>query len=378
MSHAVPLFDDYRSLVTEKRPLIDLRAPVEFAKGSFPGAINLPLLNDRERERVGTTYKEQGNAAAVALGHRLVSGTVKEERIAAWIDFAREHPGTVLFCWRGGQRSAIVQEWLAERGVLLPRIRGGYKAFRHYLMEESLRLAREKEILVIGGRTGSGKTLLIERIPEAIDLEGIARHRGSAFGRYARPQPPQIGFENALAAAQILHDHAGHRRLVIEDESRNIGQRYIPPELFAAFQQGGVLLLETPLEERIEISYEDYILYAQREYDEAHARGEAPYDWIETMRHNFDRIRKRLGGERHRRFKEMLESAWEYQQRTGDPSRHREWIRALLVDYYDPMYDWQIDKKRDRILFRGDREAILAWLRERASHERAKSEKLKA
>jgi len=363
LSPSFPLIDDYRRLITEKRPLIDLRAPAEFAKGSFPGAVNLPLLSDEEREAVGTVYKREGNAAAVALGHRLVTGAVKEERMRAWIDFIRRHPGTVLFCWRGGQRSQIVQEWLAEAGVVVPRIRGGYKAFRRFLMEESLRLGRAKETLIIGGRTGSGKTLLIDELPDAIDLEGLARHRGSAFGRYAAPQPPQIGFENALAAAQILHDDAGHRRLIIEDESRNIGQRYIPHELFAEFQKGRVILLEVPLQERIEITYADYILYAQKEYDEAHARGDAPYNWIETMRHNFRRIRKRLGGERYTRFLAMLDSAWEYQQRSGDPARHKEWIEALLTEYYDPMYDWQIDNKKERIVFRGDRKAVLEYLK---------------
>ena len=366
MKHSLPLIDDFRSVVTRRRPLIDLRAPAEFAKGSFPGAVNLPLLSDEERARVGTVYKHEGNVVAVELGHRLVSGEIKESRLQAWEAFARTHPETVLFCWRGGQRSQIVQEWLAERGTTLPRLKGGYKAFRNFLMAESLRLAREKEILVLGGRTGSGKTLLIEKIDESIDLEGLARHRGSAFGRYARPQPPQIAFENALAYTQILHDHAGYRRLLIEDESRNIGQRYIPPEIFAEFQQGPVLILETPLEERIEISYADYILYSQKEYDEAYARGESPYDWIETMRHNFQRIRKRLGNERYARFSAMLEEAWSEQLRSGNPEGHKTWIRALLEEYYDPMYDYQIEKKKERIIFRGNAEEILAFLKKSA------------
>jgi tRNA 2-selenouridine synthase len=230
-------------------------------------------------------------------------------------------------------------------------------------MEESLRLVREKEIRIIGGRTGSGKTLLLKRIDEAIDLEGLARHRGSAFGRYARPQPSQIDFENALAYALICHDAAGYRRIVIEDESRNIGQRYIPPEIFSAFQEGGVLLLETPLEERVEITYNDYILYSQKEYDEAFRRGESPYGWYETMRHNFKRIRKRLGDERYRRFSTLLDEAWREQQRTGNPEGHKVWIRALLEEYYDPMYDYQIEKKKERIIFRGNAEEILAYLK---------------
>ncbi len=363
MSQTLPLIDDFRSLVTESRPLIDTRAPVEYAKGSFPGAINLPLMTDEERAAVGTVYKREGHDAAVRLGHKLVSGPIRRSRIDAWLHFISMHPDAVIFCWRGGERSRIVQEWLAAEGIVIPRIRGGYKAFRRYLMEESLRLITAKNLLILGGRTGSGKTLLVERLPEAIDLEGLARHRGSAFGRYARPQPSQIDFENALAFAQILHDAEGHQRLILEDESRNIGQRYLPPEFFARMNASPVVLLERSLEERIEISYADYILYAQKEYDEAYARGESPFDWIETMRHNFKRIRKRLGHERYGKFLEMLESAWQEQRRTGNPEGHKAWIRALLQEYYDPMYDYQIEQKKERIIYRGSEEEILAYLR---------------
>ncbi|WP_456392696.1 tRNA 2-selenouridine(34) synthase MnmH [Nitratifractor sp.] len=362
MPQSLPLIDDYRSLVTEARPLIDTRAPVEFAKGSFPGAVNLPLMNDEERSAVGTIYKREGHDAAVRLGHELVSGSIRRSRIDAWLHFISMHPDAAIFCWRGGERSRIVQEWLAAEGVVVPRIRGGYKAFRRYLMEESLRLAETKGLLILGGRTGSGKTLLMDRLPDAIDLEGLARHRGSAFGRYARPQPSQIDFENALAYAQIRHDAEGYPRLILEDESRNIGQRYLPPEFFARMSVSPVVILERSLQERIEITYADYILYAQKEYDEAHARGESPFDWIETMRHNFKRIRKRLGHERYARLLGMLESAWIEQQRTGNPEGHKAWIRALLQEYYDPMYDYQIEKKKERIVFRGSEEEVREFL----------------
>ncbi len=358
----LPLIDDFHSIAVESRPLIDTRAPVEFAKGSFPGAVNLPLMNDAEREEVGTVYKQQGSAAAVALGHRLVSGQVKEARVRAWVDFLKAHPDAYLFCWRGGQRSQIVQEWLHEAGFTVPRLRGGYKAFRNSLIDASLQLARSKETLILGGRTGSGKTLLLEKIKGAIDLEGLANHRGSSFGRFATPQPTQITFENALAYAQIRHDAAGFERLVIEDESRNIGQCYIPHDVFDTFQQGKVILLDTPLEERIEITYDEYVLAAQTDYTHHHAAGATPYTWIEVMQHNFDRIRKRLGSENHHRLSSQLQSAWEHQQRTGDPGEHRIWIRELLERYYDPMYDYQIERKRDRIVFEGTAQAVTEYL----------------
>jgi tRNA 2-selenouridine synthase len=358
------LIDDFRSVVLQDRPPIDTRAPVEFAKGSFPGAVNLPLMNDTEREQVGTAYKRKGHDAAVALGHALVSGAIREARVRAWVDFVTAHPEAYLFCWRGGQRSQIVQAWLHEAGYTVPRLQGGFKAFRAYLMAESIRLARAKEILVIGGRTGSGKTLLLPSLEEAIDLEGLANHRGSSFGRYATPQPPQIGFESALSYALIRHDAAGHRRLIIEDESRNIGRCYIPDEVFAHFQQGGVILLEASLEERITITYDEYILAAQADYARHHAAGDNPYTWIEVMRHNFARIRKRLGDENYRRILGLLEAAWAHQERTGDPTEHRIWIGELLERYYDPMYDYQIERKQERIVFRGDAAAVRDYLRE--------------
>src|SRR5690606_40683424 len=110
-------------LLAEGTPFLDVRAPVEFARGTVPGAVNLPLLDDEERRRVGITYKSSGHDAAVALGHRLVSGEVRQIRERAWCTFLHEHPDAWIFCWRGGQRSEIVQAWLRELGIDRPRVR---------------------------------------------------------------------------------------------------------------------------------------------------------------------------------------------------------------------------------------------------------------
>ncbi len=360
----LPLVDNFEEIVINRYPLIDTRAPMEYEKGSFPNSVNIPLLNDEERERVGTTYKQKGQDEAVKLGYELVSGQIKEKRVKAWVEFIKANSETHVFCWRGGMRSEIVQQWIYEAsGIKVPKLKGGYKAFRNYLMKRSLELAKLKDIYVLGGRTGSGKTLILQDIPQSIDLEGIAKHRGSAFGRYAQPQPSQIFFENALAYAQIEHNHKGFISLVIEDESRNIGQRYIPHDIFEVFQKCGVVIVEVPLQERVEITYDDYVIYAQKEYDESYKNGLCEYNWYETMLHNFRRIKKRLGSERYKRFIEIFESAWEYQQKSGDPSRHKEWIEALLGDYYDPMYDYQIEKKRDRVIFRGNSDEVREYLR---------------
>lgn len=360
----LPIVDNFEEIVINRYPLIDTRAPSEYEKGSFPNSVNLPLMNNQEREMVGTTYKQKGQDEAIKLGYKLVSGDIKASRVKAWVDFIKANPNTHIFCWRGGMRSKIVQEWIYEASnIKVPRLKGGYKAFRNYLIKRSLELAKEKDIYVLGGMTGSGKTLILQDIPQSIDLEAIARHRGSAFGRYATPQPSQISFENALSYAQIEHNHKGFNSLVIEDESRNIGQRYIPHEVFEEFQKSKLVIVEVPFSKRVEIIYNDYVIYSQKEYDEAYKNGLCEHNWYQSMLHNFSRIKKRLGIERYNEFLSIFESAWEYQQKTLDPSRHKEWIEALLRDYYDPMYNYQIEKKQDRIVFKGSSDEVREYLK---------------
>ncbi len=121
---------DYRAILLAGTPLIDVRAPVEFQQGAMPGAINLPLMNDDERAAVGTCYKRQGPEAALALGHQLVCGETRQQRMKAWLNACRQNPAGYLCCARGGQRSHIVQQWLHESGTDYPLIQGGYKALR--------------------------------------------------------------------------------------------------------------------------------------------------------------------------------------------------------------------------------------------------------
>ncbi len=360
----LPLTDDFRSIVLQNTPLIDVRAPVEFEKGAFPGSVNLPLLDDEERRLVGIRYKESGNDAAVELGEKLVSGSIKEERTAKWKAFAQKHPDACLYCFRGGQRSRISQQWLSDAGATIPRLKGGYKAFRSFLTEESVRISANADTLIIGGRTGSGKTLLIHRLESAIDLEGIANHRGSSFGRFITPQPSQIDFEDVLAYELIRHDAAGHRHLVIEHESHNIGRVYIPKPVFDNLQKGRLVILETPLEERTGITYDEYVVAALDDYRKTFGK-DGEMHWFEDMNSGLDRIRKRLGSERYLHIKAILRDAFDSMQKTGNSEGHKEWIEILLRDYYDPMYDYQIKKSPIPVVFRGGAEEVFAYLSER-------------
>ncbi|MDC6679308.1 rhodanese-like domain-containing protein, partial [Leclercia adecarboxylata] len=132
--------------------LIDVRAPVEFAQGALPGAVNLPLMNDEERHQVGIAYKQQGQAAAIALGERLVSGDIKQARINAWQAYLTEHPDALIYCFRGGLRSQIAQQWLDETGASRPRLQGGWKAMRQALCAR-IESAALQPMLVVAGLT---------------------------------------------------------------------------------------------------------------------------------------------------------------------------------------------------------------------------------
>jgi len=355
---------DFRSIFLSGAPLMDVRAPVEFAKGAFPGAVNLPLMNDGERHEVGLRYKQAGQVAAIELGHTLVHGDHKAGRVAAWTDFARAHPQGYLYCFRGGLRSQVVQQWMHEAGVDYPRITGGYKAMRTFLIE-TLDAAGEAPLYVLGGLTGSGKTDVLSDLPAAIDLEGHARHRGSAFGRRAAGQPGQIDFENAVAIDLLRREAAGHAALVVEDESRFIGSRDVPRALYARMQHSPVVWLETPFDERVERALRDYVLGLCAEYvaEQGEEAGFAAY--ADRLRDGMQAISRRLGGERHGKLSELLEAALARQAEDGEVDPHRGWISALLRDYYDPMYDYQREARESRIVFRGDRSEVTEWLRDR-------------
>ncbi|MEI6891250.1 MAG: tRNA 2-selenouridine(34) synthase MnmH [Pontiella sp.] len=357
--------NDFHRLIVEDIPLIDVRAPVEFAAGAFPNAVNLPLMNDEERRLVGICYKQHGQQAAMALGHELVCGSVKEERVAAWKQFMDANPTALIYCFRGGLRSKLSQAWAEEAmGREVQRLEGGYKAFRTYLMEQLNPGWLNSTPLVLGGRTGSGKTVLLQHVKNVVDLEALANHRGSSFGRFINPQPTQIDFENRLAWAIIQHEAVGHSWMVVEDEGRHIGRRYLPTPLVEHFASGDVVLLETPLEERTQITFDEYVTAAQLKFSAAFGE-DGLFQWVEDLRGSIQRIRKRLGGERLKRINQLLDEAYQQQTATGDAEGHKAWVQVLLVEYYDPMYDYQLEQKQKKIIFRGKADDVLEYIAER-------------
>lgn len=357
---------DYRSLFLNNTPMLDVRAPVEFNKGAFPCAKNLPLMNDAEREKVGTCYKQQGSAAAQALGHQLVRGANKEQRVAAWAEYARAHPEGAMYCFRGGLRSQIAQAWLADAtGIHYPRVAGGYKAMRSFLLETLEQAIAENDFVILGGLTGTGKTDVLEQLCNGVDLEAHAHHRGSSFGRRVDEQPAQIDFENRLAIDLLKKRYRGMQRLVIEDEGQFIGRCSLPFSLIRRMRAAPVVWLEDTQEARILRILRDYVVDLCDAFV-AQYGPEVGFDlFAERLRGSLNNIRKRLGHERHGQVMRIMDAALAQQMRNSDVAGHREWIAALLSQYYDPMYAHQRQDKAARIVFSGDGPAVLQYLRER-------------
>lgn len=348
-----PDSDAYAALLLADTPLIDTRSPMEFAQGALPGAVNLPLMQDDERAQVGLCYKRKGQEAAIALGHELVSGNLKAARVQAWRDFAERHPRGYLYCFRGGLRSQIAQQWLRDTGCDYPRLRGGYKAVRRFLLDNLETQTGQLPLRVLSGQTGSGKTALLRSLPATVDLEALANHRGSAFGKRVGGQPMQVDFENALSLALLKHAHSGGGQpLLIEDESQLIGRIALPECLRNAMQRAPLWVLEVPLAERVQHTYENYILQNLRDWQSARGEAEGFEAFAAELQQALRGLHRRLGGLRFERLSAQMASAL-VAHRKGHPDRHRVWIRELLQEYYDPMYAYQLGLKADRLVFRG-------------------------
>lgn len=353
---------DYRALFLADAPMMDMRAPGEFDHGAFPTAVSLPLMTDDERARVGICYKEQGQQAAIELGHRLVSGELRARRLARWCEFARSHPGGYLYCFRGGLRSRTVQQWLREEGIDYPLVEGGYKAMRRFLLEEMQRSVAQAELVLVSGRTGTGKTRVIQALDRSVDLEGLAGHRGSTFGQLPEPQPSQINFENALSIALMKILDRAPGRIFLEDEGRLIGRLYLPEVLRERMKQCPMVVVEQTLRDRVEVIVDDYILDLGRRYAQLYG-ADGAYRHGEKLQQDLARIRKRLGGARFQQVSGLMAAAFAEQRHSGSLALHREWITTLLEHYYDSMYDYQLSQRGGEVLFEGDREAVVAWAR---------------
>lgn len=257
--------------------LLDVRSPQEFAQGHIPGACNLPLFLDQERAEVGTLYVKRSREAAIERGLDFVG-----PRMSQLLTDARKiasGKGIVLYCWRGGMRSASVAWLLDMAGLSVERIVGGYKAFRANFPQMFQKYSYR--FVVLGGPTGSGKTELLEILKgqgeEVIDLEDLANHRGSAFGAIGQePQPTTEHFMNLLHMA--LRRCNADKPIWIESESVTIGRAFLPEYFHAHMLDSPMILLKVPRENRVEHIQQEYGKYSH-----------------EALKESFGRISKRIG-----------------------------------------------------------------------------------
>ena len=328
---------------------IDLRSENEFKKGSIPQSVNIPILNNDQFKKVGIEYKKNGSDAAIALGHSLVKGSLKENLIHHWTEHLKKNPECLLYCFRGGMRSEIAVKWLNDCGVKVNRLKGGYKNFRNWVISQHLNIENYiKDWIIIGGLTGSGKTDFLRSFKESIDLEQIANHRGSAFGVRDGGQPTQSNFENILTLDYLNHKY---EKLILEDESRTIGRAGLPGFWYQKMQSSKLVILEVDDDKRAENIYYEYV------YDELN-NGVNEDILLEKYLGSLNNIKRRLGNVVYNNIKDLMKSAFHQNEK----EIHKEWILTLLTSYYDKMYSYKLDMRKDFIVHKGEIESCRDYI----------------
>lgn len=293
--------------------LVDVRTPLEFAEDHLPGAVNVPLLTNDERVEIGTIYKQQGPHPARIRGLELTAARFPE--MVAEIASMASGRSIAVYCWRGGLRSRTVSEILQLTGYDAVQLAGGHRAFRNFVAGYFNPFVPPAPIVVLHGMTGIGKTafldLLRERGHSLVDLEGIACHRGSAFGSLGLSQDhiTQKSFETSLW--QAFRNAPPDRPLILEGESRRIGKLFLPGDLYDVMNRSIKVWCTASMDTRVKRLIDEY---GKPEYKTGMAEA-------------LDRIRKKLGGENHRELMGHLEK-WEMEP----------FMRGLMERYYDRNY----------------------------------------
>ena len=292
--------------------IIDVRTPLEFAEDHLPGALNVPILTNEERVEIGTIHKQQGAKPARMRGLELTCG-----RFAAMVHESANHAACrpiLVYCWRGGLRSHSMAILLETCGYPVVQLRGGYKAFRNHVSSYFDNFVPPAPLIVLHGMTGCGKTTFINGLDHGlwttIDLEGLARHRGSAFGSLGLgEQPSQKRFDTLLWDA--LRKASLDKPIILEGESRRIGEITLPGTVYDVMAQSYKIWCSALLDTRVKRLAEEYALQ----------------DYREPMAAALERIRKKLGGVHYAELKGMLDQ-WDVEGVT----------RGLIQHYYDKLY----------------------------------------
>jgi tRNA 2-selenouridine synthase len=300
--------------LAEKIPVCDVRSPSEFCAGHIPGALNIPVFSDSERERVGIRYKKEGRISAILEGLDLAAPQMSE-KLSQALKIASDNQ-LLVHCWRGGMRSEAMAWLFSLAGINTYVLEGGYKSYRNYILEK---LSERRRVILLGGLTGSSKTHILSHLKslgrQVIDLEGLANHKGSAFGALGQmPQPTTEYFANMLYEEWRKLDP--EEPVWLEDESRNIGSVFIPELFYENMQKSPAVILMLDVQTRLPRLIEEYSKFP-----------------VESIKASILKIGKRLGGDNTRDAVSAVEE--------GDFAR----AIGIILTYYDKAYLFGLSKK---------------------------------
>ena len=305
--------------LSESIPVIDVRSPIEFDHAHIPGAISIPLFSDLEREKVGICYKHEGKEPAILMALEMVGPKMADLARKAK-ELALENK-LIVHCWRGGMRSSSMAWLLNTVGIDTYTLEGGYKTYRRHIKSY---FTNKIDFVVIGGMTGSGKTEILKELSklnqQVIDFEGLANHKGSAFGALGQDEQCSTEqFENNLF--EILKKLDLNKQVWVEDESQTIGKIWIPEELFHQVRSSDVIQVNLPKNERIKWLVKEY--------------GNFSHDLLKS---SIDRIKKRLGGLNHHIAIEALNNS------------DLEKLVDIVLAYYDKTYQYGLSQRNQQKL----------------------------
>ncbi len=304
--------------------IIDVRSPKEFAQDRLLGAINLPVLDDQERDKVGTLYKQVSPFTARKVGAALVTQNASRHLATHFATQDKNyHP--LIYCWRGGQRSNSLALILSQVGWRVTVLQGGYKTYRSYVRTALETLPAQFNYRVLGGLTGTGKTQILYQMAQAgaqvLDLEGLANHRGSLLGEKWQPQPSQKYFETLLLGQ--FQQFNPQQLVWVEAESNKVGQLYLPRSLWQRMTQSPCVEIQLPLAERVQHLIQEYTYFI---------------DYPAVLIEKLTRLKSRYGQVKLQQWITLIETQqWE------------SLVEDLLGTHYDPTYRHALGQGYSRV-----------------------------
>ncbi|MFW6359160.1 MAG: tRNA 2-selenouridine(34) synthase MnmH [Chroococcales cyanobacterium] len=297
--------------------IIDVRSPAEYAEDHLPNAINLPVLNNEERAKVGTIYKQISPFEARKIGSSLVAKNISSHLNTHFASKEKDY-SPLVYCWRGGQRSNSLAHILTQVGWRVTVLEGGYKTYRTYVREELKRLTPQLSYKILCGLTGSGKTYLLQQLSQqggqVLDLEGLANHRGSLLGQVwenqLQLQPSQKRFESLLL--QKLKEFDCHKPVWVESESNTIGEIHVPSQLWKEMKRSPCIEIQLPLEERVKWLLQEYSHLTKN---------------LNLLKYKLQWLTSRHGKKKIEEWYSLIDS-----------SQLDSFVKDILINHYDPAY----------------------------------------